>query len=371
MDEKLYLLKMKSFQITFTIILIIGCALVTTACPNEEREVLVEAAIENVREDFAAQEKAAKLHMTSPGEKLHSYKKATAEALAQGNARVMFEKMVKAAETKILRRQQATMQSAEERAESLAMEFLHKPGSILTKQEIDKIYEASGCREIVHTLMNCSSLSNQRTPNGLCNNLKHPTFGAANTPMRRLIPAQYDDGISRLQGMWQILRLSIVPGPFSPPNPSPRVVSLSVIKDRPLNDGQFSHILMQWGQFIDHDLHVMPEFEECPPGCTIKEESCVPFPVPEDDTKIKVSRVDGDVNSCHIFRRTIPACEESGSEPESLTVREQINGLTHFIDGSMVYHHDPQIQMNLIRNKSNPDGLLNVGPPVRGKCLLV
>ena len=360
---------MKSSPTTyFSVLLIISCALVTTASrsgANEEREALVEAAIENVREDFAAQEKAAKLHMTSPGEKLHSFKKATAEALAQGNARVMFEKMVKAAETKILRRQQATMQSTEERAESLAMEFLHKPGSILTKEETAKIYEESGCREIVHTPMNCSSLRNQRTANGLCNNLKHPTFGAANTPMRRLIPAQYDDGISRLQGTLQIRGVSIVPGPFSPPNPSPRVVSLGVINDRPLNDSQFSHILMQWGQFMDHDLDAMPEFEECPPGCTIEEESCVPFPVPEDDTEIEVSRVDGDVNSCHIFRRTIPACEES--EPESLTVREQINGLTHFIDGSMVYHHDPQIQMNLIRNKSNPDGLLNVGPPVRGK----
>ena len=198
------LAKMKSSPTTyFSVLLIISCALVTTASSsgaNEEREALVEAAIENVREDFAAQEKAAKLHMTSPGEKLHSFKKATAEALAQGNARLMFEKMVKAAETKILRRQQATMQSTEERVESLAMEFLHKPGSILTKQETAKIYEESGCREIVHTSINCSSLRNQRTANGLWNNLKHPTFGATNTPMRRLIPAQYDDGISRLQG---------------------------------------------------------------------------------------------------------------------------------------------------------------------------
>ena len=40
-------------------------------------------------------------------------------------------------------------------------------------------------------------------------------------------------------------------------------------------------MLMQWGQFMDHDLDAIPEHEDCPEGCEIEEEgSCFPFPVP-------------------------------------------------------------------------------------------
>lgn len=291
---------------------------------------------------------------------------ASKEALAQGYARLKFEKMVKKAESKILEKQRrATVQTTEERVESLAMEFLHKPGSLLTEQELAEIYQESECRRTVPTPTDCSAFTEVRPTDGLCNNLQNPTRGAANTPMRRLIPPQYDDGISRLQGTLQIRGVSIVPGPFSPPNPSPRVVSLGVVLDRPDNDTQFSHILMQWGQFMDHDLDAIPEFEMCPPGCEVEEESCVPFPVPEDDDDVSRIR-GGKARFCHGFRRSLPACEPE-TTTHSVEPREQINGLTHFIDGSMVYHHNSNVQMNLIRNKSSPDGLLNVGPPATGK----
>ena len=290
---------------------------------------------------------------------------ASAESKAQGNARLKFEKMVKAAERSIMEKNRlAKAQSTEDQVEALAMEVLYTPGSLLTKKEIAKIYQESECLKTVTAPTNCNSIPrNQRTANGVCNNLRHPTFGAANTRMRRLIPAQYDDGISRLQGTLQIQRVSIVPGPFSPPNPSPRVVSLGVVTDRPDNDTQFTHILMQWGQFMDHDLDAIPEFEKCPEGCAVEEDSCVPFPVPQDDTE--VSRIAGmDSRFCHGFRRSLPACEEE--MPEGVEPREQINSLTHFIDGSMVYHHDPRVQSELIRDPNSPDGMLSVGPPVAG-----
>lgn len=292
----------------------------------------------------------------------------TAESLAQGNARMKFEKMVKRAESSILEKQRrTTAQTAETRVASLAMEILHKPGSILTKQEIARMYQESECHKTLVAPPDCTSMTRQRTANGVCNNLENPTFGAANTPMRRLIPPQYDDGIGRLQGTLQIREVSIVPGPFSPPNPSPRVVSLGVIMDRPDNDTRFSHILMQWGQFMDHDLGAIPEFDgKCPPGCAVEEDSCVPFPVPRDDDE--VSRVsNGNSRFCHVFRRSMPACDGNG---EALMPREQLNSLSHFIDGSMVYHHNASVQMNLIRNQSSPDGFLNVGLPATGMLLL-
>lgn len=326
--------------------------------------MIIEAAIANVKEEFV-QKDAAKANLDTAQEKLHSFKMASKEALAQGYARLKFEKMVKRAESKILEKQrQATVQTTGERVESLAMEFLHTPGTLLTKQELAKIYQESDCHKTVPTPADCSAFMSMRSADGICNNLQNPTQGAANTPMRRLIPPRYDDGISRLQGTLQIRRVSIVPGPFSPPNPSPRVVSLGVVSDRPNNDTQFSHILMQWGQFMDHDLDAIPEFEMCPSGCEVEEDSCVPFPVPEDDSD--VSRISGgDSQFCHGFRRSLPACQPEGTG--SVQPREQINGITHFIDGSMVYHHNSSVQMNLIRNQSSPDGLLNVGPAVPGK----
>jgi hypothetical protein len=339
--------------------------------PPAERRVIIEAAIASVKDEFAGERAAKTNHLDAAQRKLHAFKMASMEAKAQGHARLKFEKMVKKAESKLLEKQRrTTAQSTEERVESLAMEFLHTPGTLLTKQELAKMYQESECNRTLTVAANCGAFRTVRSADGTCNNLQHPTRGAANTPMRRLIPPRYDDGISRLQGTLQIRGASIVPGPFSPPTPSPRVVSLGVITDRPANDTRLSHIVMQWGQFMDHDLDAMPEFEmeECH-ECDVEEGKCMPFPVPQDDDNVSRFKFN-DTRFCHGFRRSLPACLPAmpGSEgPMKLEPREQFNALTHFIDGSMVYHHNSTVQMNLIRNQSNPDGLLNVGPPAIGK----
>ena len=337
---------------------------------NLDRDALVTAAIQEVKGDFAKVAEGRAL--TTAEKRLKAFKKASAESLAQGMARLRFERMVREAEHKILekRRQQiAATQRAEDRAESLALELFHKPGSILKTEEIARIYEESECRSTLTSAPSCTA-TRFRTSNGVCNNLQNPTYGSANTPMRRLIPPRYDDGICRLRGTLQIERSSIVPGPFSPPTPSPRVVSLGIVRDRPVNDSQFSHILMQWGQFMDHDINFIPEFEpeSCPAGCKVIEDSCVPFPVPQDDTNVDVSRTGGSPNGCHSFRRSLPACDTS--TPKMMTTREQVNGISHFIDGSMVYHHNKTVFDTMIRNSSSPDGLLNVGPPAKGQLIL-
>ena len=45
-------------------------------------------------------------------------------------------------------------------------------------------------------LLNCSATRKFHSINGTCNNLLHPTKGAANTAFKRLQPAEYEDGIS-------------------------------------------------------------------------------------------------------------------------------------------------------------------------------
>ncbi|KAG6794565.1 hypothetical protein HZU73_10130 [Apis mellifera caucasica] len=82
-----------------------------------------------------------------------------------------------------------------------------------------------------------------RTSDGSCNNLKHLWWGSAMSTMERFLPPVYGDGI-------QSIRRSITGGPL----PSPRLISAIIHKDKDVPLESVTHMLMQWGQFIDHDL---------------------------------------------------------------------------------------------------------------------
>ena len=346
-----------------------------TSLLHSERAALIEAAISEAKEQASHAAHAGASKSTTL-QRHRAFKLAYPSTLAQGKARLLYEDMVHRAERKILEsRRLANSASLEKNneamAEALATELLHKPGSLLTKEEIAKIYEESECIEVVHA-PDCSDPSMQkfRTADGTCNNLNNPTYGAADTPFRRLILPQYEDGISAPRGWLQSTGSSLFAGPFSPPNPSPRVVSLGVVGDRPAIEDRYTHILMQWGQFMDHDLDFGPEFENCPSTCDVESPEtleCAPFPLPQDDMSVMVTRTDPESRGCHLFRRSLPACEEAA--PSELSSREQINGITSFIDGSQVYHHNERVMNDLIRDKSSGKGQLRVGLPVPGKLL--
>ncbi|XP_047356143.1 uncharacterized protein LOC124951581 isoform X4 [Vespa velutina] len=82
-----------------------------------------------------------------------------------------------------------------------------------------------------------------RTSDGSCNNLKNPWWGSAMSTMQRFLPPNYDDGI-------QTIRRSKNGNPL----PSPRVISDVLHEDRDIQLASITHMLMQWGQFVDHDL---------------------------------------------------------------------------------------------------------------------
>jgi len=88
---------------------------------------------------------------------------------------------------------------------------------------------------------------------------------------------------------------------------------------------------MQWGQFVDHDLDLAVEFDgvECDLVNCVCTDQCAPVQVPKDDQMFGVGTARN--GSCLPFVRTVPACGEE-YEP-----RQQVNELTHYIDGSMVY----------------------------------
>ena len=133
------------------------------------------------------------------------------------------------------------------------------------------------------------------------------------------------------------------------------------MQDRPEEESQFSHILMQWGQWLDHDLDEAPQFDVsmCPPGCTIETDRCVPIPIASDDD---FSTVFGDPTAgpvCQPFARSLPACDSSPTG--QMGPREQLNALTSWIDGSQVYGSNQALQSRL-RNGST--AFMRTGDPI-------
>ncbi|KAI1290125.1 Chorion peroxidase [Halotydeus destructor] len=85
--------------------------------------------------------------------------------------------------------------------------------------------------------------SKYRTYDGSCNNLEKPLWGRSHTAMTRLLPPAYADGLNELRRAKDEDEL-----------PLPRVVSRNLAHDKDIPDRKFTLIVMQWGQFLDHDL---------------------------------------------------------------------------------------------------------------------
>ena len=302
------------------------------------------------------------------------YKQNTKEARRQGEARQLFENMVHRAERQLAqaqRKSQAGVQSAEARAEELATDLFHRPGSLLNEKELAQMMIESECvgrEEDAEELM-CFTPFNARfrSIDGTCNNLENPLLGAADTPLSRLIPPQYEDGISSLRGDIQNkLGKIIESSPFQPPNPSARHVTQTIIRNV-TQDESLTHILMQFGQFLDHDLSLSPELEdECPERAEECEftDICRPIRVADLDPIFgKGTERNGE---CLPFSRSLAACPDP-EEPlvnGGIRAREQVNVLTSFIDGSMIYGSDEELARRIRKNVS---GLLTEGASQSGK----
>ena len=335
-----------------------------------ERKQIIAQAIEEVKAEFQAKEEARKNRVLTQDEREGRYtadqqlaklfKKPSQLARKQGIAALRYEKMVRAAEKKLYEKRRSTMvnsQSVAAQAEALAEELFHKPGVLLKSDELARMWQESECSE-VREEPNCffPTVNQFRTIDGTCNNLENPLFGAAGTAFKRLIPAQYEDGYSSLRGQIQnddsvrdILGIS----PFVPPNPSARHISESIINNITTDEIPFTHILMQWGQFLDHDLDLGPELEEECEDCKVTD-ICVPIQVTDSDPAFGLDTPNK--GKCLPFRRSLPVCPEA--PPLSFEAREQVNDLTSYIDGSMVYGSNDIIGDAVREFKG---GLLRVG----------
>ena len=88
---------------------------------------------------------------------------------------------------------------------------------------------------------------------GVCNNVEvDKLFGSASSAMRRLASPAYADGVS---------------SPRTAPHlPAPKVVSDQLHQATPATNNRgpestrgLTHMAMQFGQFLDHDLSITPE----------------------------------------------------------------------------------------------------------------
>lgn len=82
-----------------------------------------------------------------------------------------------------------------------------------------------------------------RTHDGTCNNLNRPRWGSTMTPVQRFLPPSYSDGL-------QAPRRSTTGAKL----PSAREISSLVHENQDVENHGITHLLMQWGQFLDHDV---------------------------------------------------------------------------------------------------------------------
>ncbi|KAH8878044.1 Peroxidasin [Schistosoma japonicum] len=264
-----------------------------------------------------------------------------------------------------------------------------------------------------------------RSIDGTCNNLNHPRWGAALVPFRRLLPPKYENGMNTPIG-WSSTKLY-----FGYPKPSARLVSRELLGNASLmvelskiveahnkqmkmkkvhenstistsinknemysmnlnnandqitdnsyvdkklfdEDDKFSGMLMQWGQFLDHDLDFTPvdastsRFSDglgCNETC-VNDPPCFPILVPPNDPRIK--------HRCIGFARSSATC---GSGSTSILLgkpryREQLNQITAFIDASNVYGSD-DFENSQLRETLFDEGKMREGMPTEaGKFLL-
>ncbi|RZC33028.1 peroxidase, partial [Asbolus verrucosus] len=211
--------------------------------------------------------------------------------------------------------------------EEFARRYFPKNTSRICNKNKTKILEHCN-----HTTSKCNVLQKFRTYNGTCNNLKHPTeFGVAYQPFRRALPPDYADGISKP-------RVGVNGNPL----PSARTVSLEVHRPYFKDDDKFSVVLAVWGQFLDHDMTATAlnqgvngtSISCCLDNQTVHPE-CFPIKIDPFDPYARYNV------TCMEFIRSAPAptC--------CLSPREQMNQVTSFIDGSVIYGVDDDTVIEL------------------------
>lgn len=228
-------------------------------------------------------------------------------------------------------------------------------------REIERLSGCTGHRRRENCSNRCFHRK-YRTVDGSCNNLRHPTWGSSYTGFQRILQPIYENGFSIPVG-WEKGRRY-----YGYPKPAARLVSTTLISTHEItSDDRISHMVMQWGQFLDHDLdHALPSVSseswdgiDCKKSCE-NAAPCFPMEVPAGDPRINNRR-------CIDFVRSSAVCGSGATSIlwGGLMPREQLNQLTSYLDGSQVYGYDDELARDL-RDLTTDRGLLREGATLPG-----
>jgi peroxidase len=158
-----------------------------------------------------------------------------------------------------------------------------------------------------------------RSIDGTGNNTAHSDWGSTDEQLIRRAAADYADGIA---------------SPAGADRPSAREISNAIVAHGPdeiKSDRQMSAFIYIWGQFLDHDL----DLTQPPTADGVSFDVAVPAGDPYFDP--------GNTGT-----QTIGLTRSRFDPTTSITTpRQQINQITAWIDGSMVYGSDPATAASL------------------------
>ncbi|CAD5206024.1 unnamed protein product [Bursaphelenchus okinawaensis] len=211
--------------------------------------------------------------------------------------------------------------------------------SVLSVTHIQTLMELSGCMngQFQDACEDMCFHSKYRSYTGQCNNFEHPTWGVSQMPFRRLLQPMYENGFNTPIG-WDPHKLY-----FGYKKPNARSVSQHLVKAEQVDSHSlYTGMLMQWGQFLDHDITFKaPALARqtysggaiCNRTCE-NIDPCFNIPLPEDDPRRKTEKF-----PCIEVERSAAICGSGETSPifRQVTFREQTNTITSYIDASNVY----------------------------------
>ena len=154
--------------------------------------------------------------------------------------------------------------------------------------------------------------------NGTGNNVANPGWGSAGSDLLRLAPADYGDGIST---------------PAGSDRPGAREISNTVVDQGDediISDRMLAAMVYAWGQFIDHDLDLTPNANPA---------ESFPVKIPTGDDQFDPD--DTGTQTIPLNRSAFdPATDKVDPVTGDVIPREQVNTITAFLDGSMIYGSD-------------------------------
>ncbi|VDI74777.1 Hypothetical predicted protein [Mytilus galloprovincialis] len=204
----------------------------------------------------------------------------------------------------------------------------------LSSQDRKEIFDIiQGLRDFQHPLqcpylasIDCSSAVDFRTNDGSCNNLANPYWGKSSTPFERYLTPEYEGSGTTLPRITGVAGFAL---------PGAREISTTVHTASVAPDNltpPLSYFMMQFGQFLDHDITKTAISK----GYADSNIQCCENPSRSDCFPINVPAADpfymGNIDCLNFVRSTVTPNLDC-----SLDYRQQLNELTHYIDGSSVY----------------------------------